>query len=148
MKLLSLFIALSFASSFDSSKSLKDFRTVNLVSWCIVPYDAENRDPEARSKILEELGITKCAYDWRAENVPSFQEKIIKYKKHGIKYLAFWRKHNKAFELFEEHGIHPKFGRPFMAPRMLAGSSRRTWLIKRWTKFCRWHKEPRLWDRE
>ncbi|MDG2253872.1 MAG: hypothetical protein P8L49_02845 [Opitutaceae bacterium] len=89
MKLLSLFIALSLASSFGSSKSLKDFRTVNLVSWCIVHYDAENRDPEARSNILEELGITKCAYDWRAENVPSFQEKIIKYKKHGIEYLAF-----------------------------------------------------------
>jgi hypothetical protein len=55
-----------------------------LVAWCIVPFDAKKRTPTERAKMLKELGIGRCAYDWRSEHVAEFEEEILQYKKHGI----------------------------------------------------------------
>ena len=120
MKTIAFALALIISLSFASAKPPKNFRTENLVAWCIVPYDAKNSDPEARSKMLVELGITKCAYDWRKEHIPTFEEEIIQYKKHGIEYLAFWRKHDRAFELFEEHEIRPQIWETIHGPQDIA----------------------------
>ncbi len=40
----------------------------NLVAWCIVPFDAEERSPEQRALMLDELGFKKMAWDWRMEH--------------------------------------------------------------------------------
>ena len=62
----------------------------NLVAWCIVPYDVKKRGPEERCKMLDELGITKMAYDWRNEHIPTFDEELNTLEKHNIKLQAFW----------------------------------------------------------
>ncbi|WP_442505254.1 DUF6797 domain-containing protein [Novipirellula sp. SH528] len=83
-------------------------RRSNLVAWCIVPFDAKNRTPAERAAMLKELGITRAAYDWRAEHVPTFEQEILEYQKHGIEFFAFWGVHDDAFKLFEKYEMHPQ----------------------------------------
>ncbi len=83
----------------------------NLVAWCIVPFDAKQRGPAERAVMLKELGITRCAYDWRKEHVASFEQEIIEYQKQGIEFFAFWGGHDAAFELFEKYDLHPQIWR-------------------------------------
>ncbi len=86
----------------------ENFRRENVVAWCIVPFDAKQRSPTARTKMLQDLGIKKCAYDWRASHIPQFEEEIERYKNGGIDFFAFWDRHDDAFELFRKHDIHPQ----------------------------------------
>ena len=62
----------------------------NLIAWCIVPYDSEKRGSEERAQMLKELGITKLAYDWRDEHIPTFDHELKTLKKHNIKLQGFW----------------------------------------------------------
>jgi hypothetical protein len=73
-----------------SSGKGKVFSRGNLVAWCIVPFDNKKRGPEERAQMLVKLGITKFAYDWREEHVPSFDQEINALKKHHIELQAFW----------------------------------------------------------
>ena len=88
----------------------------NLVAWCIVPFDASKRGPTARSLMLAELGLKRCAYDWRTRNVVEFEEEILQYRKHGIEYFAFWGHHEKAFHLFEKYDLHPQIWHTLGSP--------------------------------
>jgi sugar phosphate isomerase/epimerase len=56
----------------------------------VVPFDAKKRGPEARAEMLSRLGISKLAYDWRAEHFPTFDEEIETLKRWGITLQAFW----------------------------------------------------------
>ncbi len=89
----------------------------NLVAWCIVPFDALKRGPEARAEMLVRLGLRHVAYDWREEHVASFEEEILAYKKHGLDYFAFWDVHPQAFELFRKHQLHPQIWKMIPAPQ-------------------------------
>lgn len=80
----------------------------NLVAWCVVPFDASKRGPAERAAMLAELGLKKCAYDWRAEHVPTFEQEILEYRKHGIEFFAFWSSHEEAFKLFEKYDLNPQ----------------------------------------
>lgn len=62
----------------------------NLVAWCIVPFDVKHRGPMERAQMLKRLGITKLAYDWRAEHIPTFDREIDALRAYGIKLQAFW----------------------------------------------------------
>ncbi len=66
------------------------FANKNLVAWCIVPFDVKKRGPEERAKMLERLGITKFAFDWREEHVPSFDDEMNALLRHHIELQAFW----------------------------------------------------------
>lgn len=66
------------------------FARTNLMAWCIVPFDAKKRGPEARGQMLEQLGIKKLAYDWRAEHIPTFDAEIAAMKRHGVEMTAWW----------------------------------------------------------
>ncbi|WP_345323017.1 DUF6797 domain-containing protein [Novipirellula rosea] len=83
-------------------------RRGNLVAWCIVPFDAKKRTPAERAAMLKELGITRAAYDWRAQHVPTFEQEILEYQKHGIDFFAFWGEHEEAFKLFQKYEMHPQ----------------------------------------
>lgn len=85
----------------------KNFLRENLVAWCIVPFDVKQRGPEARAQMLADVGMKRCAYDWREQHVPTFEQEILAYRKHGIEYTAFWGEHPTAFELFAKHGLTP-----------------------------------------
>ena len=80
----------------------------NLVAWCIVPFDASQRSPSERAKMVRELGIKKVAYDWRAEHVPTFEKEIIEYKKNEIEFFAFWSWHDALEPLITKHKIQPQ----------------------------------------
>ncbi len=66
------------------------FAKTNLVAWCIVPFDAKKRGPEERAAMLDQLGIKRLAYDYRAEHIPTFDAEIAALKKHGIELTAWW----------------------------------------------------------
>jgi hypothetical protein len=66
------------------------FARSNLAAWCIVPFDAKKRGPEERAAMLERLGLTLFAYDYRAEHIPQFDAEMEALKRHGIQLLAWW----------------------------------------------------------
>ncbi|MEM0970814.1 MAG: hypothetical protein AAGJ31_15775, partial [Verrucomicrobiota bacterium] len=99
----------------------QNFQREELVAWCVVPFDAKKRGPEERAKMLVQLGIKRCAYDWRSEHVAEFEEEIRQYQKHGIEFFAFWKGHEEAFALFEKHGIRPQIWHTLRSPK--SGSS-------------------------
>ena len=91
-------------------------QTDKLVAWCVVPFDAKKRSPAERAAMLKQLGLKRCAYDWRAEHVATFEDEILQYKKQGIEFFAFWGEHPQAFELFKKHDIHPQIWRMMSNP--------------------------------
>lgn len=66
------------------------FAHPNLVAWCIVPFDAKKRDPEARAAMLERLGFTQFAYDYRAEHIPTFDAEMEALSRHHVRLVAWW----------------------------------------------------------
>ncbi|CAN5594278.1 TIM barrel protein [soil metagenome] len=66
------------------------FSKDNLVAWCIVPYDKENRTPQQRAAMLNDLEIRALAWDWRAEHLPVFEEEIQILKDNDIELAAVW----------------------------------------------------------
>ncbi|QDT35697.1 plastocyanin/azurin family copper-binding protein [Stratiformator vulcanicus] len=91
-------------------------RPDNLVAWCIVPFDAKDRGPAERAAMLKELDVSHCAYDWRREHVPTFEDEILQYREHGIEFFAFWSEHPRAFELFEKYDLHPQIWKTAPSP--------------------------------
>lgn len=85
-----------------------NFKTENLVAWCIVPFDAKQRGPKARAKMVRDLGLKRVAYDWREKHVPEFESEILAYKQQGIEYFAFWDWHDAMEPLIKKHGIRPQ----------------------------------------
>jgi hypothetical protein len=86
------------------------FDRKNVAALWIVPYDAKKRGPEERAQMLQELGLTKLAYDWRAEHVPTFNAEIEAMQKHGIEISAWWYPGRKTeiLDAIKRHGIHPQ----------------------------------------
>src|SRR5689334_3449237 len=70
--------------------SSKLFARDNLVAWCIVPFDAKKRGPEERAAMLERVGITHFAYDWRHEHVATFDAELDALEKHHVELTAVW----------------------------------------------------------
>jgi sugar phosphate isomerase/epimerase len=92
-RLMSLFVLLALISGCQQKKQSKStdlFEKENLVAWCIVPFDAAERSPEERAEMLNELGITKFAYDYREKHLDSFVEEINVLREHGIELSAVW----------------------------------------------------------
>lgn len=66
------------------------FSRENLVAWCVVPFDAAERTPLERAEMLNELGLSKLAYDYRDKHIPSFKEEIAVMEQHHIAMSAVW----------------------------------------------------------
>jgi sugar phosphate isomerase/epimerase len=66
------------------------FAPENLIAWCIVPFDAKRRGPQERAEMLHRLGFHRFAYDWRDEQIPTFDQELDALEKHGIRLEAFW----------------------------------------------------------
>lgn len=87
----------------------------NLHAWCVVPFDDAKRGPEARAKMLAELGIRHFAYDWREEHIPEFRRELESLAAHGIDLLAWWWRPElgeelgrTTLELFVQHDVAPR----------------------------------------
>ncbi|OUX50882.1 MAG: hypothetical protein CBE43_05655 [Rhodopirellula sp. TMED283] len=92
----------------EAPEAKKNFQRDRLVAWCIVPFDARKRTPSQRAEMVEKLGMARVAYDWRGEHVPTFEEEIQEYKKHGIEFFAFWSWHDALEPLIAKHGVRPQ----------------------------------------
>ena len=103
-----LFIFLLFVCSVGHLAAADLFDKPNLAAWCIVPFDAAKRSPEARAEMVAKMGLKKVAYDWRQEHVAEFEREILAYQKHGIEFFAFWGVHDEALRLFEKNKLHPQ----------------------------------------
>jgi len=103
-------------SNLRSEESTNNLQRDRLVAWCIVPFDAQQRGPIERAAMLKQLGITKCAYDWRDEHVDSFEAEFQEYQKQGIELFAFWSSHPEAFRLFKKYDLHPQIWRTVPSP--------------------------------
>jgi len=104
------------ADDANGKEAADNFQRDQLVAWCIVPFDAKQRGPEARAAMVQGLGMTRVAYDWRDVHVPTFEDEIVQYKKHNIEFFAFWGWHDAFEPLIEKHGIHPQIWIMFGAP--------------------------------
>jgi hypothetical protein len=105
-----------FGSAPAAAQEPKVFARSNLVAWCIVPFDSKHRGPAERAAMVKRLGFTKVAYDWRDQHVPTFEQEILQYQKHGIEYFAFWGTHDKAFALFAKYNLHPQIWQTLGSP--------------------------------
>ncbi len=85
-----IFIASMALSSCNQSENNDVFSNDNLLAWCVVPFDAENRGPQERARMLKDLGITKLAYDWRDEHIPTFDQEYEALNENGIRLQSFW----------------------------------------------------------
>ncbi|MDX2430452.1 MAG: hypothetical protein QNK35_05935, partial [Bacteroides sp.] len=96
MRLYKFLIALTIMISMagcnqQNQKDVSDlYAKDNLVAWCIVPFDASERSPEERANMMNELGISKFAYDYRDKHIPSFKSEIEILKEHHIELSAVW----------------------------------------------------------
>jgi hypothetical protein len=84
-----LFLALPVTAA-EPPKLADTFAMKNLVAWCIVPFDSQKRTPKQRVEMLQRLGFTQYAYDWRAEHLPSFPQEIELLKKAKISLKGVW----------------------------------------------------------
>lgn len=125
------FIAITFLllaivpSNIANAERPKNFEDENLIAWCIVPFDSQDRTPSERAKMVKRLGLKRVAYDWREKHVPFFEEEILQYKKHQIDYFAFWGENETAFELFEKHGIKPQIWKMLASKESAANQQQR-----------------------
>lgn len=106
----------------DSEAAGKElFDSENLVAWCIVPFDAMERSPAERAEMLEDLGFTKMAWDWRMEHIETLPDEIESLQKHGIELTAVWLwldrhaseglqpHHHQIFDAVEESGLETTY---------------------------------------
>jgi sugar phosphate isomerase/epimerase len=91
------------------------FDQANLTAWCVVPFDAKKRGPEARAEMLQRLGFKNFAYDWRAKDVPTFDSEVEALNKHGVNLAAWWFPTDAGdptartiLEVIKRHGVHPQ----------------------------------------
>ncbi len=90
------------------------FAKDNLAAWCIVPFDAKGRGPAQRAAMLNQLGFTKLAYDWRDNHVPTFEEEIQCLQKANIEFFAHWmagigsEPYTAMMTLIEKYKLHPQ----------------------------------------
>jgi sugar phosphate isomerase/epimerase len=65
--------------------------------------------------MLKELGLSKLAYDWREEQVPTFDAEVVAMKRHGIGITAWWMPGTlddharRIIEVIRRHEIHPQW---------------------------------------
>ncbi len=85
-----LLVLIPLLSAFTGAAADTLFARTNLMAWCIVPFDAAKRGPEARAAMLERLGLRHFAYDYRAEHIPTFDAEIEALQRHGIQLDAWW----------------------------------------------------------
>jgi hypothetical protein len=87
----SLMIFFTMSCNTDGSGPDRDiFSDDNLVAWCIVPFDANERSPEERAAMLNDLGFKKMAWDWRMEHIDDLPREIEALGEYGIELSAIW----------------------------------------------------------
>jgi len=76
----------------NSCKDTKgdEFDMHNLYAWCIVPFDKLNRTPVERIDMLNDIGFSEYAYDWREDNLKDMSTEWRLARESNIKIRAVW----------------------------------------------------------
>ena len=112
LRLCALFAFLTHTFAADPPRDI--FARENLVAWCIVPFDAKKRGPEERAAMLENMGIRRLAYDYRAEHIPTFDAELDALARHHIELTAWWfptvlnDEAKLILDVIARHGVHPQ----------------------------------------
>ena len=112
LRLAILLLATAVISRAETLPSI--FARENIVAWCIVPFDTKKRGPEERAAMLDQLGIKRLAYDYRAEHIPTFDAELDALKKQGIELTAWWfptvlnDEARNILAVIARHGVHPQ----------------------------------------
>lgn len=112
------------AVSAEEDHRVRNLDRDQLVAWCIVPFDAKKRGPAERAQMVQNLGLSRIAYDWRDIHVPTFEDEILQYREHHLEFFAFWGWHDAFEPLIEKHGIHPQIWIMFPEPSGTAQEDR------------------------
>ena len=70
------------------------FARQNLIAWCVIPFDSMHRTPLELAQMLKRLGIERLGLDWRAKDIPHFDEEIDTLRKNHIIIQSFWLRGN------------------------------------------------------
>lgn len=87
--LLLIFVALVFCFC-KSNKEVSGLDMDRVIAWCVVPFDANNRNPQERIEMLQDLGIRKYAYDWREKHLDEMTTEWKLAKEKNIAVTAVW----------------------------------------------------------
>ncbi len=82
-------ILLIFGTSCNNNGHSKQELT-NLYPWCIVTYDSLERTPKERIRLLNEMGFTNYAYDWRDRHLEDMEEELTLAMENGIEVISVW----------------------------------------------------------
>jgi len=74
----------------QTKESRRMFDQKNLIAWCIVPFDNQQRSPEQRVDMLKRLKFSQYAYDWRHQHLDSFASEIEIARKEHVSMSAVW----------------------------------------------------------
>ena len=66
------------------------FAASNLLAWCIVPYDNQNRSPADRVAMLKRLGFTQYVWDWRQAHLKDLPAELREARAAGVKVRGVW----------------------------------------------------------
>ncbi len=117
--ILLVILSQSFAQSEAGSPHPSLLNRDNLVAWCVAyRWDAENRSPRERARMLSELGLRKLAINARPEDKPDHAAEIDACREYGIELIAFWNEDEIAFSLFEAEGLSPQVWKIPASPKV------------------------------
>ena len=87
---LSIFIGIFLMGSIGCAEESEAIKMDNLFAWCIIPYDAKERNTEERIAMLQKLGIESYAIDWRDEHLDILADEIVAARENDIDVEAMW----------------------------------------------------------
>ncbi len=87
---LSIFIGILLMGSIGCAEESKEIKMDKLFAWCIIPYDAKERNTEERMAMLQKLGIESYAIDWRNEHLDILADEIVAARENDIDVEAMW----------------------------------------------------------
>lgn len=87
---LSIFIGILLMASIGCTEEPNEIKMDNLFAWCIIPYDAKERNTEERIAMLQKLGIGSYAIDWRGRHLDILADEITTARENNIEVEAMW----------------------------------------------------------
>ncbi|MDO6759689.1 TIM barrel protein [Tamlana sp. 2_MG-2023] len=70
--------------SFSYAQAKKQINIDDIVPWCVVSFDALERQPQERISMLKDLGFSKYGYNWREEHLDYIQEEFVLAKENNM----------------------------------------------------------------
>jgi len=74
----------------SEERDMNLFARDNLVAWCVVAFDNQERSPTERTQMLQELGFRSLAWDGRREHLDLFDDEIAQLRDARIGLQAAW----------------------------------------------------------